>query len=144
MHDTLMIACPRCGAANRVPAARMVEGPNCGRCKQPLFDGHPAEVNATRFQELISRSDVPVVVDFWAPWCAPCRMMAPAFEQAARMIEPRYRLVKVNTEEQRELASRYGIRSIPTLIAFSAGREVARQSGVMDAGSLVRWIQSSA
>ena len=144
MHDTLMVACPHCGAANRVPAARMGENPSCGRCKAPLFQGRPAEVDATRLDALIARSDVPVVVDFWAPWCAPCRMMAPAFEQAARTLEPRYRLAKVNTEEQQALAARFGIRSIPTVAVFSAGREVARQSGAMDAGTLVRWIQASA
>jgi thioredoxin 2 len=144
MHDTLMIACPHCGAANRVPAARMGENPSCGRCKAPLFQGRPAEVDATRLDALIARSDVPVVVDFWAPWCAPCRMMAPAFEQAARTLEPRYRLVKVNTEEQQALAAKFGIRSIPTVAVFSAGRELARQSGAMDAGTLVRWIQASA
>ncbi len=144
MHGTLMIACPHCGAANRVPAARMGENPGCGRCKAPLFQGRPAEVDATRLDALIARSDVPVVVDFWAPWCAPCRMMAPAFEQAARTLEPRYRLVKVNTEEQQALAAKFGIRSIPTVAVFSAGRELARQSGAMDAGTLVRWIQASA
>jgi thioredoxin 2 len=122
----------------------MGENPSCGRCKAPLFQGRPAEVDATRLDALIARSDVPVVVDFWAPWCAPCRMMAPAFEQAARTLEPRYRLAKVNTEEQQALAARFGIRSIPTVAVFSAGREVARQSGAMDAGTLVRWIQASA
>ncbi|MCU0934204.1 MAG: thioredoxin TrxC [Thiobacillaceae bacterium] len=144
MQDTLMIACPHCGAANRVPAARTGDNPSCGRCKAPLFQGRPAEVDATRLDALIARSDVPVVVDFWAPWCAPCRMMAPAFEQAARTLEPRYRLVKVNTEEQQALAAKFGIRSIPTVAVFSAGRELARQSGAMDAGTLVRWIQASA
>jgi thioredoxin 2 len=138
-----MIACAKCGAANRVPAARAGEDPSCGRCKSPLFEGRPAEVDGARLEALIARSDVPVVVDFWAPWCAPCRMMAPAFEQAARTLEPGYRLAKVNTEEQQELASRFAIRSIPTLVVFRGGREVARQSGAMDAGTLVRWIRAN-
>jgi thioredoxin 2 len=144
MHDTLLIVCPHCGAANRVPQARLNENPNCGRCKAALFDGHPAELDAAAFEAQVARSDVPVVVDFWAPWCGPCRVMAPAFAQAAKALEPGYRFAKVNTEEQPQLASRFGIRSIPTLAVFRHGREIARQAGAMDQAALVRWIQAHA
>jgi thioredoxin 2 len=142
VEDTLHLVCPHCATVNRLPAARLSESPSCGKCKKALFTGQPAELDAAAFAAQVERSDIPVVVDFWAPWCGPCRMMAPAFAQAARQLEPRYRLVKVNTEEQPALASRFGIRSIPTLVMFHQGRELGRQAGAMDAGSLIRWITS--
>jgi len=142
MSDPLHVVCPHCHAANRVPAERLADGGTCGKCKGRLFAGEPVELDAGSFDKHIARSDLPVVVDFWAPWCGPCRMMAPAFAQAARSLEPRYRLVKVNTEEEQQLAARFGIRSIPTLAIFKGGREVARQAGAMDAGSVVRWVQA--
>lgn len=141
---SLIVVCPQCHAANRVPAERLADGGTCGKCKQALFSGAPLELDGAHFDSHVTRSDLPVVVDFWAPWCGPCRMMAPAFAQAAKQLEPRYRLAKVNTEEEQALAARFQIRSIPTLIVFRQGREIARQSGAMDAGSLVRWIQSVA
>lgn len=144
MTSPLMIVCPRCSAVNRVPADRLADGPTCGKCGQHLFDGHPVELDAASFDRHVARSDIPVVVDFWAPWCGPCRMMAPAYAQAARQLEPRYRLAKLNTEEAQEIAARFGIRSIPTLVVFRNGREIARQAGAMDAGSLVRWITAQA
>ncbi|RLJ63549.1 thioredoxin TrxC [Sulfurisoma sediminicola] len=144
MSDALHVVCPQCHSVNRVPAERLAEGGTCGKCKAPLFTGEPVELDAAAFDKHIGRSDLPVVVDFWAPWCGPCRMMAPAFAQAARSLEPRYRLVKVNTEEEQQLAARFGIRSIPTLAMFKGGREIARQAGAMDAASLVRWIQAQA
>jgi thioredoxin 2 len=142
MSESLHIVCPHCHAANRVPAGRLADGGTCGKCK--LFAGEPVELDAAAFDKHVGRSDIPVVVDFWAPWCGPCRMMAPAFAQAARQLEPRYRLVKVNTEEEQQLAARFGIRSIPTLAIFKCGREVARQAGAMDAASLTRWIEANA
>jgi thioredoxin 2 len=139
-----MIVCPHCAAANRVPAGKLADAPTCGKCRNALFTGHPTELNAAAFEAQLGRSDIPLVVDFWAPWCGPCRMMAPAFAQAAHQLEPRYRLAKVNTDEQQQIASQFVIRSIPTMILFKSGKEVARQSGAMDTGNLVRWITASA
>ncbi|HEX5393584.1 MAG TPA: thioredoxin TrxC [Rhodocyclaceae bacterium] len=143
-NQSLIVVCPHCHAANRLPAERLADGGTCGKCKQTLFAGAPVELTAAQFDSHVGRSDLPVVVDFWAPWCGPCRMMAPAFAKAAQQLEPRYRLVKVNTEEEQALAARFNIRSIPTLAVFRHGRELARQAGAMDAGNLVRWIQSIA
>jgi thioredoxin 2 len=142
--QSLHITCPHCHAVNRVPAERLADGGNCGKCKESLFAGEPVELDAASFAAHAGRSDLPLVVDFWAPWCGPCRMMAPAFAQAARQLEPAYRLAKVNTEEQQGLAARFGIRSIPTLAIFKGGREIARQSGAMDAARLTAWIKGAA
>ncbi len=143
MSMSLIVVCPHCHAPNRVPQDRLKAGGTCGKCKHSLFNGEPVELDAASFELHISRSDLPIVVDFWAPWCSPCRMMAPAFTQVAHELEPRYRLAKVNTEDQQALAARFGIRSIPTLAIFRGGREIARQSGAMDAASLKRWIQAN-
>jgi thioredoxin 2 len=141
MSDSRIVVCPHCHAANRVPADRLAEGGTCGKCKRVLFAGEPVELDQTSFDKHVDRSDLPLVVDFWAPWCGPCRMMAPAFAEAARTLEPRYRLAKVNTEQEQQLAARFGIQSIPTIAVFKNGREIARQAGAMNAGSLARWIQ---
>lgn len=140
MSDNLHVVCPHCAAVNRVSAARLDQNPNCGQCKQALFAGEPVELNAANFDRHINRSDLPVVVDFWAPWCAPCRMMAPNFHQAAVELEPRLRFAKLNTEAEQQLAGRFNIRSIPTLAIFRNGREIARQSGALDLNSLKNWL----
>ncbi len=134
------IVCPQCHRVNRVPEERLGEQPKCGACKAALFAGRPVALDAGSFANHVERSDIPLVVDFWAPWCGPCRMMAPVFEQAAARVEPRAQLAKVNTEEQQQLAARFGIRSIPTLIVFRGGRELDRVAGALDARSLENWI----
>jgi len=142
MTEVMHIVCPDCNAVNRIPAARLDDKPVCGKCHQALFQARPVELNAANFDQQIGRSDIPVLVDFWAPWCGPCKMMAPQFEQAARALEPRFRLAKVDTEAQQVLGSRFNIRSIPTLALFRGGREIARQPGAMGAADIQRWVEA--
>ena len=139
MSDPLHIACPQCHALNRVPAARLDDAPTCGRCHQPLFAGHPVALGVDSFAAHQSRAELPLLVDFWAPWCGPCLMMAPAFEAAAVQLEPHVRLAKVDTQSEPTLGQQFGIRSIPTLVLFRQGRELARQAGAMGAADIVRW-----
>ena len=139
MSEVIQVACAACLAANRVPEARIGEDPKCGKCGAALLDGTPAALRADQFEAFVRRTELPVLADFWAPWCGPCRAMAPHFERAARDLKERVRLVKVNTEEAPGLAQRYGIRAIPTLVLFKDGAEVKRASGAMDAGALARW-----
>lgn len=139
---TLHLNCPHCGATNRVPAARLGEGPSCGRCGQPLADGHPLALTDADFDAVVNASPLPVVVDFWAPWCGPCRMMAPAFEQAGRALAGRALFVKVNSDENPALSSRFGIRSIPTMVRLERGRETARQSGAAPAGAITAFARA--
>jgi thioredoxin 2 len=134
------VVCPHCDSVNRLPAAKDARAAKCGKCGRPLFSGEPAAASAAGFQKQIERSDIPVVVDFWAAWCGPCRMMAPAYAQVASEMEPRMRFLKVDTEAEQALAARYQIRSIPTLMVFRGGKVVAQQAGAMDAGRLKAWL----
>ena len=142
MGAAIHIVCPACASVNRLPAERLSAGPKCGKCKGLLFEGKPVELTNATFQTHISRSDIPVVVDFWAAWCGPCKMMAPDFARAAAQLEPRVRLAKLNTEQERIVAGQYGVMSIPTLVIFRGGQEVARQSGALDVNRLISWVRA--
>ena len=142
MSFSRKVVCPYCKAVNRIPAERLGDNPKCGKCKQEIFRAKPVELTEQDFQHHLDKSEVPVLVDFWAPWCGPCKMMAPVFAQAAAQLEPRVRLIKISTETEQQLAAQQRIQSIPTLALYRGGREIARQAGAMDLSSLVRWTQS--
>jgi thioredoxin 2 len=144
MSVSLHVVCPHCQATIRVPSDKMTQGPKCGQCHQAVFTGRPIDLTAATYAKHLDRNDIPVVVDFWAPWCGPCRTMAPQFEQAATQLEPRIRFAKINTEAEQSLGARFNIRSIPTMKLFLHGKELASQSGAMSAQDIVRWVNTVA
>ena len=137
------ISCPNCTVTNRIPTERLTDAPVCGKCKKPLFQGKVAELTAANVATTINHNQIPVLVDCWAPWCGPCRSFAPVFEQAAKEFEPKIRLAKLNTEQENNVAARWNIRSIPTLILFKQGKEFARVSGALSASQLTQWLQQN-
>jgi thioredoxin 2 len=140
--DKVQLVCAQCAAVNRLPAARLGDRPVCGRCKTAFFTGNPVELTAANFTAVVRGTEIPLLVDFWAPWCGPCRMMAPAYAQAAKVLQPRLQVAKLNTETARDIAARLRIQSVPTLALFYAGREIARRSGALDLRSLTHWVES--
>ena len=141
--NPLHLVCPHCNATNRVPFEKLQAELNCGKCHQPLLTAHPDNLGEAAFNAQLAKSDLPLVVDFWAPWCGPCRMMAPAYEKVSQDMQGKARFVKVNTEDEQGLAAKYNIRSIPTLAVFAGGREIARQPGAMSAPDLTRWVSAA-
>ncbi|WP_455380221.1 thioredoxin TrxC [Acidihalobacter prosperus] len=143
MENSTHIVCPHCDAVNRIPVGRLGDVPKCGGCHRPLFQGEPIPMAGASFQKHVARNDIPLLVDFWASWCGPCKMMAPSFAEAAKKLEPHMRLVKIDTEAEPALSAQFGIRSIPTLMLFKGGREIARQAGAMNTSNIVQWARSS-
>lgn len=142
MPDQNHIVCPHCAKTNRVAKNKAATEAKCGHCGKPLFDGHAADVSGKAFEKQIAKSDVPVLVDVWAPWCGPCRAMAPAYEAAAQALEPNVRVIKLNSDNEQEISARLGIRGIPTMILMQHGKEIARTSGAMQKDQIVGWVQS--
>ena len=143
MSNKTQIVCSHCMAVNRIPSERIGDNPKCGKCKESLFSGRPLGLTDTNFAKVIAKCDLPVVVDFWADWCGPCKMMGPSFEAAAKQLEPNVILAKVNTQLAEQTAARFGIRSIPSVLMFKNGKEVARQAGAMDLQQILQWVNAN-
>jgi thioredoxin 2 len=140
----MIIACPHCAGLNRVPAEKLAAAPVCGKCKQPLFSGQPVDITSANFANLVQKSELPIVLDFWASWCGPCLNFAPVFSQAARELEPNFRFGKINTEQQQQLAAQFQIRSIPTLMLFQQGTMIAQLAGALPKSEFYQWLQQNA
>ena len=140
--SAIHVVCPHCGGINRLPSERLAEKPSCGKCHKPVLDGVPVNLSSASFDRFISKNELPVVVDFWAAWCGPCKMMAPVFSQAASEMATQFRFAKVDTEQAQDIAALYNIRSIPTMIMFKNGQEINRVAGAMDQSGLKRWLSA--
>ena len=141
--EMVVVACPSDASLNRVPRAKLGQNPKCGKCHKPLFQGKAVELNAQNFDAYALKSDLPLVIDFWAEWCGPCRMMTPNFERAATLLEPRVRLAKLDTEAEPAIAQRYGLRGIPSMVMIRKGREITRTSGAMPTSAIVTWVEQA-
>ena len=143
MSESVIIACPKCNKLNRIPKAKSANEAKCGSCKSLIFESKPLSLTQASFTNHVIKSQIPVLIDFWASWCGPCKMMAPVFEQAASQLEPSIRVAKINTETEQQLAAQYNIRNIPTLVLFYAGKEIDRISGAMNLQQLLQWTSTA-